>query len=78
PQRAPFRASEGARTAPADTRDDSDESIFESWWLWTAVGAVAAGGVVTGVLLASGGDEEPVRGDTDPPLLRGTVKATMP
>jgi tetratricopeptide (TPR) repeat protein len=70
--------SAGAHTDADPARDSDGESIFESWWLWTAVGAVAAGGAVAGVLLASGGADEPVRGDTDPPLLRGTVKATMP
>ena len=68
----------GARTAPggAPQRDDSDGSILESWWLWAAVGAVAAGGVAAGVLLARGGDDpDPIRGDTEPGLLRGTVKA---
>jgi len=79
PAPGPFRASAGgARTAPSGARDDSGDSIFESWWLWTAVGAVAAGGVVAGVLLASGGGEDPVRGDTDPPVLSGTVRARMP
>jgi hypothetical protein len=67
-----------ARTAASDERADSDDSIFESWWLWTAVGAVAAGGVVTGVLLANADGDDAVRGDTDPPVLRGTVQARMP
>jgi hypothetical protein len=78
-RQAPPGSAVGARTAPSDSAgddDDSGDSIFESWWLWTAVGAVAAGGAITGILIARGGDDaDPISGDTDPPLLRGTVKA---
>ncbi len=38
--------------------EQSDESIFERWWFWTAVGAVVAGGTVTTVLLLNGGDAD--------------------
>ena len=43
----------GGSDAPAE-RDDG--SIWSKWWLWTAVGAVVAAGVVIGVVAASGKD----------------------
>lgn len=33
-------------------RDDGDGSVLTRWWFWTAVAAVAAGGVATAVLLS--------------------------
>jgi hypothetical protein len=34
-------------------RDADDGSVLTRWWFWTAVAAVAAGGVVTAVLLST-------------------------
>jgi hypothetical protein len=34
-------------------RDDESSSVLESWWFWTAIGAVVVGGVVTGIALAA-------------------------
>ena len=79
PLHPPRNGASSSRTAPTSPRrdDGSDDSVLESWWFWGAVGAVAAGGVVTGVLLAGGDDaRDPLRGDTDPAVLRGTVKVT--
>lgn len=41
------------------------DSIWASPWLWTGVGAVVAGGILTAVLLSSGNDEaaKPIPGD---------------
>jgi len=42
--------------------EDDGESppFYQTWWFWTATGAVVAGAVVTGVLLGmSGGGDEP-------------------
>lgn len=38
----------------------SDGSVFETWWFWTAVGVVAAGGIVTAVVVANGSEDEPL------------------
>ena len=45
-------------------------SIFGEWWFWTGVGAVVVGAVLVGVLVASSGDEDPVRGNLSPGVLR--------
>jgi hypothetical protein len=48
--------------------------VFESPWLWVGVGALAIGaGVTVAVLLANQDAAAPVKGDTDPPLVRGRV-----
>ncbi|MGD8862675.1 MAG: hypothetical protein PVI30_21875 [Myxococcales bacterium] len=59
-------------TLPGEAADDG--SIWTRWWLWAGAGAVVAAGVVTAVVLASGGEADPVRGDTDPPVVRGRVQ----
>jgi hypothetical protein len=41
-------------TAPDRERSTSrvdDESLFEKWWVWTAIGVVVAGGATTAILL---------------------------
>ncbi len=34
------------------------QEVYETWWFWTIIGVVAAGAVVTGVLLSSQGAEQ--------------------
>ena len=43
------------RTVPPETPSDSTP-LYEEWWVWTAVGAVVVGGVITAVVLSQGGD----------------------
>jgi hypothetical protein len=86
---APDRVALGARTAPlraparpltepmpAERPEPVDSSGGSSFWLWAAGGAVlvAAGVVATVLLVSSGGEAAPVKGDTDPPLVRGQVR----
>lgn len=40
-----------AAPAPAPT---SEQPIYKKWWLWTAVGVVVLGGVITAIALSSG------------------------
>lgn len=54
----------------AEPEEDEGGSIFGEWWFWTGVGAVVVGAVLIGVLVASGGDEDPVRGNLEPGILR--------
>lgn len=58
------------RPAP---RDDEQDSLLSSPWLWAGIGVVAIGAGVTTVLLLSGDQAAPVRGDTDPPVVHGKV-----
>jgi tetratricopeptide (TPR) repeat protein len=64
-----------AITAPAPTRADEADRGGTPVWIWAASGvAVAAATAVAIVLVAAGGEATPVRGDTDPPLVRGRVR----
>lgn len=60
--------------APSERRDEPRKPLHKSWMLWTAVGAVVAGGVIAGVLITKSrnGSEEasPVVGNTMPGVLR--------
>jgi hypothetical protein len=53
-----------AATSPAldfsqpAAQTDKDESLFEKWWFWTALGAVVVGTVVA-VVLIDGGSSAP-------------------
>jgi hypothetical protein len=67
------RAPSAAVEPGPEPRDDGGDSLFESPWLWVGVGALAIGAGVTVALLATNEDSAPVRGDTDPPVLRGKV-----
>ncbi len=67
--RAPRAAIDSDRPAPAD----EDDSVLGAWWLWTAVGVVVVGAGVTVAMIAMDEDPKPVRGDTDPPVVRGRV-----
>jgi tetratricopeptide (TPR) repeat protein len=39
----------------ASPEADEASPIYTRWWFWTGIGAVAAGGVVTAIILSSGG-----------------------
>lgn len=77
---APVASAAGAPATAPETPSERDEggSILEAWWLWAAIGTVAAGGAVAGVLIASRGPADPVHGDTDPGVIHGTVRVPMP
>lgn len=68
--------------APQRARED-DSGMWSSPWLWTGAAAVVlvAAGIVT-VAALSGGDaqlEDPVGGNTSPPVIRGrVVEGAMP
>ena len=70
----PLQTSEESSSAPGGRRDGDRKPLHKSWMLWTAVGAVVAGGVIAGVLIAkkSGAADEPspVVGNTTPGVLR--------
>ena len=51
PAAAPPAVSLVAAPPPAA---NADEPIYKKWWLWTAVGAVVLGGVITVIALSSG------------------------
>jgi len=49
--------------AAADTGADS-APIWSKWWFWTALAALVVGGVVLGIVLASGDTQQaPIEGD---------------
>jgi hypothetical protein len=53
-----------------DTRLD-EKPVYKRWWVWTTVGAVIAGGVLAGVLIArSGSDEGHTNGGTTGVVLK--------
>jgi hypothetical protein len=65
----------------ADERNDSangsgaghGKPLYKNWMVWTAVGAVVAGGVITTVLLTRSdgdGQSSPVMGNTTPGVIR--------
>jgi hypothetical protein len=43
--------------------EEKGESIGSSWWLWTAIGVVAAGGVGLALYLILGGEDDPGEGE---------------
>jgi hypothetical protein len=43
-----------AATAPLRDRDADSGGITTRWWFWTALGALAAGAVVVGIVASSG------------------------
>lgn len=49
-------------TETARVRDEDEDggSVLESWWLWTAVGVVIAGGVTAFLVIDDGDDSEAV------------------
>jgi tetratricopeptide (TPR) repeat protein len=51
PPAAPPAASLVAAPPPATS---ADQPIYKKWWLWTAVGVVVLGGVITAIALSSG------------------------
>lgn len=38
---------------PQRDRQVDNKTVFERWWFWTAIGVVAAGGVVTAILMTT-------------------------
>ena len=54
-----------AGTGITDFREEDrdDDSIISSWWLWTAIGVVAAGGVGLALYFVLGGEEGPGEGE---------------
>jgi hypothetical protein len=67
-----------AAATPAATLVDARPSevapetppVYQRWWFWTGVGAVLAGGVVTGVLLSRGGGTKSPACDPGAPCVR--------
>lgn len=62
-----------ATASPSDVTSTRRRPLYKSWVFWTAVGAVAAGGVVTAVVLANRAGERapsPVMGNATPGILR--------
>jgi tetratricopeptide (TPR) repeat protein len=59
----PIQAAPALATSAQPAR--REQSVWNSPWLWTGVGAVVAGGVVAAVLLSSGGTKPiaPISGD---------------
>jgi len=49
---ASLKSESSPAAMPAQRSEAREGSILGSWWLWTAVGAVVAGGVVAGVFIA--------------------------
>jgi hypothetical protein len=65
-------AEEQADSGPNDT-GATKKPLYKNWMLWSAVGVVAVGAVVTGALLASSGEAgapTPVMGNATPGVLR--------
>jgi hypothetical protein len=52
-------------TEITDFREEArdDDSIVSSWWLWTAIGVVVAGGVGLALYFVLGGEEGPGEGE---------------
>jgi hypothetical protein len=63
-------------TPPDTPPDEKDEGtpIYKTWWFWTGIGAVVAGGVVATVLLLAP-EDRPATGDLDFTLRPGAVGA---
>ena len=60
-----------AATTPATAAAEEDTPVYKKWWLWTAVGVVAAG-AITGIVLATRPKNVEVPGvhDFDPQAFR--------
>jgi hypothetical protein len=56
PALPPARAEASLVAAPAPEPAEQPTPIFKRWWFWAGVGAVAAGAVLTAVLLSGGTD----------------------
>ena len=56
--------STGVETEITGRREEENgDSIVSSWWLWTAIGVVAAGGVGLALYFVLGGEESPGEGE---------------
>lgn len=60
PAPAPETAANARHTAQRDSDPSDGGSVLTRWWFWTAVAAVAAGGVATAVLLSQPAPISPV------------------
>lgn len=62
PQAAPTAAlaPDPEYQGPSDTAED--KGLLSKWWFWTAVG-VGAAAITTGIILATSGEDDPIRGD---------------
>lgn len=52
----------GNVATPHPHDDQAAPSITSRWWFWTGIGAVVAGGVIAGVVIATSGTEAPLPG----------------
>jgi tetratricopeptide (TPR) repeat protein len=49
------RVAASLQASPAPREDHEPSPFYTTWWFWTAVTAVAVGGVATAIVLSSGG-----------------------
>jgi tetratricopeptide (TPR) repeat protein len=75
----PAQAAQAAETGPqagatplAPEAPARDDRIHKKWWFWTGIGAIVAGGVVAGVLIARGNQSG--GGEDDPLLYDGMTR----
>lgn len=52
--------------APGPVAPPPEGGLLESPWFWTVTGVVVAAGIVAAILVASGGEPEPIPGDFEP------------
>jgi tetratricopeptide (TPR) repeat protein len=55
-------------SVPPEADPTARTPIYKTWWFWTGAGAVVVGGVTTAILL-SRGQEDPIRGNVNPPVV---------
>lgn len=56
-------SSAGTEISGYTEEDTGEESVLSSWWLWTAIGVVAAGGAGLALYFILGGEEGPGEGE---------------
>ena len=54
---------------PEEPDEPTDYGVLGEWWFWTAIAGVVVGAVLIGIVVSSGGDEDPVRGNLNPPII---------
>ena len=54
---------------PEEPGEPTDYGILGEWWFWGAVAGVVVAAVLIGVVASSAGDEDPVRGNLNPPII---------
>lgn len=57
PAAAPTAAPAASLVAAPAPAASNEEPIYKKWWLWTAVGVVALGGLITVIALSSGSSQ---------------------